>query len=208
MEIKINDESASILAFPFNWELLEESSRPVPTPKQKLQILAARFREKIKRSQSERFIQSEGTFDEVEKNIYTRAALEDFAAELGLKTWPQIDRLLDRLDLLESDAREEGECLNQSSIIEFLQFLSAHSWARYPQLTVTPRGTIRAEWKAGRNKHFASEFFGNGQCGYVLFVNDQADPDMIARFSGIVSVKSLLNSIINHDVLTWTLDGE
>jgi hypothetical protein len=207
MEVEINEGSTSILAFPFDWEIMEGISHSEITTKQKLQILAARFRDRIARSRSERFIQGEGTFYEVE-NPQASAALKAFAAELGLISWPQIDRLLSRLELLKSVAPEEGEPLKTDSLTEFLRFLASHSWARYPQTTVTPRGNLRAEWRVGRRKHFASEFLGNGQCVFVMFCDDLADPEIIARISGIVSVKSLLDNINPHDVLRWTNDGE
>jgi len=159
------------------------------------------------RPKFEGFIRSEGTFSEVE-NQQVSSVINDFAIALGLNAWPQIDRLLIRLEFLRSIASQEGEPLKWNSVTDFLRFLASHSWAKYPQVMITPRGTLRAEWRCARNKHFASEFLGDGQCSFVLFANDLAEPERIARISGTVSMRSLLDTVKPHKVLSWIQDGE
>ncbi len=153
------------------------------------------------------FVRVEGTFNEVD-NQRDSSAIRDFAVQLGLSAWPKIDYLVTRLEFLRSVAPEEGPPLDWDSLTDFLRFLASHSWARNPQLTITPRGMLRAQWRSAGNRHFASEFLGEGQCSFVLFAPDVSDPSKIARIPGMVSLRSLLDTVRPYKVESWLQDGE
>jgi hypothetical protein len=69
-------------------------------------------------------------------------------------------RIAERLTLLYRDAVAEGEKIQTGSVMQFAEFFIAHDWMRIPKVTLTPDGTIRVRWIAGKGNFIAIEFTG------------------------------------------------
>ncbi len=69
-------------------------------------------------------------------------------------------QIAERLTLLYRDAVAEGEKIQTGSVAQFAEFFMAHDWMGIPKVTLTPDGTIRVRWIAGKSNFIAIEFTG------------------------------------------------
>ncbi len=115
------------------------------------------------------------------------------------------ERLAKRLDSL-ADATEEEypdqEPISPESLKDFLSFLGLTE-LDYPNVVLTYSGNIRASWTKSKNEHFAVEFYGSGDVGYVVFAPDSDYPYKVSRTSGSCSSKILMKIVEPLSVLNW-----
>lgn len=122
---------------------------------------------------------------------------------------PYRGRLADRLDFLLTALEEEGETWAESSpdsLRQMLLFLRAAPDLRCPTVTITPLATFRAQWQAGRNRHFAVDFLPDGQVRFVVFSPDPRHPDRVQRVSGIVGRVDVMRAVEPYKVHRWAAD--
>lgn len=116
---------------------------------------------------------------------------------------PNNTRLANRAEfLLEvtiEDAPDELEQLPES-LRNFIAFLQSSPHLKYPDIVVSPRGNIRAQWQDAPNKHFSAEFLTTGQAAFVVFAPHRKGTK---RVSGIVPVSELLETVEPQNVLSW-----
>ncbi|MGH8566174.1 MAG: hypothetical protein ACREXW_19665 [Gammaproteobacteria bacterium] len=132
-------------------------------------------------------------------------------AELILHVREQVkaefaERLAKRLDYLAKISQEgfpEQAPIAPESLQDFVAFLESTSKLVYPGVVLTPSGNIQAEWRKGKNRHFAVEFVGNGDVHFVVFAPDPKDPYKTIRASGMATVASLTDIVRPYGVDHW-----
>ena len=82
------------------------------------------------------------------------------------------ERLAKRLDYLAKLSQEEypeQAPIPPESLQDFVTFLESTPKLVYPGVVLTPSGNIQAEWRKGKNRHFAVQFVGSGDVHFVVF---------------------------------------
>jgi hypothetical protein len=116
------------------------------------------------------------------------------------------ERLAKRLDYLAKLNEEESPKqapIAPESLQDFVAFLESTPKLVYPDVVLTPSGNIQAEWRKGKNRHFAVEFAGSGDVHFVVFAPDPKDPYKTIRASGMATVASLLDIVCPYGVDSW-----
>jgi hypothetical protein len=99
------------------------------------------------------------------------------------------------LDLVATDELEEGEdALALGSIKHFIGFVKAFH-VKYPDIVITMRGNVKAEWRHGNDKLFAVEFFPSGDCKFITFVPNANNPAKVDRMSGYATTDTVLTHV-------------
>ncbi len=130
---------------------------------------------------------------------------------LGIRTSNDIpfsNKLADRLEELREISEEEfpeQEPLSTRSLEDFLEFIRSISNIVYPDIILTYKGNVRAEWTQSRNRHFAVEFLGGHETRFVVFAPDQKTPYKTNRVSGLSTLSSLLEIIRPYGVFDWII---
>lgn len=123
---------------------------------------------------------------------------------------PYRERLARRLDILLEALEEEEETWTETSpdsLRQMLLFLQAVPDFRCPTVTMTPSATFRAQWQAGRDRHFAVDFLPDGQVRFVVFAPDPRHPDRVQRVSGIVGRAEVIRAVEPYNVHRWAADA-
>ena len=116
-------------------------------------------------------------------------------------------RLANRLEFLVEASKEEHPdevAILPDSLRNFVRFLQSAINLNYPDVVLSPSKHIRAQWRAGPNRHFAAEFLTTGDANFVIFSPDPKHPEKTIRLSGLVSVDSLIDTVEPHGVLAWS----
>jgi hypothetical protein len=116
------------------------------------------------------------------------------------------ERLTKRLNYLAKISQEEypeQAPIAPESLQDFVAFLESAPKLVYPGVVLTPSGNIQAEWRKGKNRHFAVEFIGNNDVHFVVFAPDPKDPYKTMRASGIATVASLTDIVRPYGVESW-----
>ena len=124
---------------------------------------------------------------------------KQFKAELA-------ERLAKRLDYLGRISEEEypeQAPIAPESLQDFVAFLESTPKLVYPGVVLTPSGNIQAEWRKGKNRHFAIEFVGSGDVHFVVFAPDPKEPYKTIRASGMATVASLTDIVRPYGVESW-----
>lgn len=103
------------------------------------------------------------------------------------------EHLAKRLDYLVKISQEEypeQAPIAPESLQHFVAFLESTPKLACPGVVLTPSGNIQAEWRKGKNWHFAVEFVGSGDVHFVVFAPDPKDPYKTIRASGMATVAS------------------
>ncbi|MDQ3776643.1 MAG: hypothetical protein M3461_20965 [Pseudomonadota bacterium] len=90
---------------------------------------------------------------------------------------------------------------------DFVAFLESTPKLVYPGVVLTPSGNIQAEWRKGKNRHFAVEFVGSGNVNFVVFAPDPKDPYKTIRASGMATVASLTDIVRPYGVDSWATES-
>lgn len=123
---------------------------------------------------------------------------------------PYRERLARRLNILLEALEEEEETWTENSpesLRQMLLFLQAVPDFRCPTVTITPSATFRAQWQAGRDRHFAVDFLPDGQVRFVVFAPDPRHPDRVQRVSGIVGRADVIRAVEPYNVHRWAADA-
>jgi hypothetical protein len=116
------------------------------------------------------------------------------------------ERLANRLDYLAKISQEEypeQAPIAPESLQDFVAFLESTPKLVYPDVVLTPSGNIQAEWRKGKNRHFAVEFVGSGDVHFMVFAPDPKDPYKTIRASGMATVASLTDIVRPYGVESW-----
>jgi hypothetical protein len=128
--------------------------------------------------------------------LYLREQLEaTFAARLATR--------LDDLVWISQEEYPEQAPIAPESLQDFVAFLESTPKLVYPGVVLTPSGNIQAEWRKGKNRHFAVEFAGSGDVHFVVFAPDPKDPYKTIRASGAATVASLTDVVRPYGVESW-----
>ena len=128
---------------------------------------------------------------------------EQFRAEFA-------ERLAKRLDYLVKTSQEEypeQAPIAPESLQDFVVFLESTPKLVYPGVVLTPSGNIQAEWRKGKNRHFAVEFVGSGDVHFMVFAPDPKDPYKTIRASGMATVASLTDIVRPYGVDSWATES-
>lgn len=120
------------------------------------------------------------------------------------------ERLAKRLDYLAKISQEEfpeQAPIAPESLRDFVAFLESTPKLVYPGVVLTPSGNIQAEWRKGKNRHFAVEFVGSGDVHFVVFAPDPKDPYKTIRASVMATVASLTDTIRPYGVDSWATES-
>ena len=120
------------------------------------------------------------------------------------------ERLAKRLDYLAKISQEEypeQAPIAPEALQDFVAFLESTPKLVYPGVVLTPSGNIQAEWRKGKNRHFAVEFVGSGDVHFVVFAPDPKDPYKTIRASGMATVASLTDIVRPYGVDSWATES-
>lgn len=146
---------------------------------------------------SETFTQQESSVTELIANVRTSSDM------------PFGKRLAARLESLTETSKEEfpeQEPISHRSLHDFLIFIRSVLDIAYPDVVLTYKGHIRAEWTKSRNRHFAVEFLGANEVRFVVFAPDPKKPYKTNRASGLSALDSLMELVRPYGVLVWIAD--
>ena len=134
-----------------------------------------------------------------------RRLVENLHCSRFLSSLSYLPRLLSRLSFLCNIVEEEDGWTGHSvgSLRYMLLFLESTPTLKYPTVTVTPAGTFRAQWTAGRSAHFALDFLADGQVQFVVFSADPRRPERIQRVSGVVGWDNVMEIVAPYRVQRW-----
>lgn len=98
------------------------------------------------------------------------------------------------LDLVVSpDELEEGEeSVSLGSIKYFIGFIKAYK-PKYPDIVITMRGNVKAEWRENNNKLFTIDFFPNGDCKFLCFLPNPNNQKKVDRIGGQATTDTVMN---------------
>ena len=116
------------------------------------------------------------------------------------------ERLANRLDYLAKISQEEypeQAPIAPESLQDFVAFLESTLKLVYPGVVLTPSGNVQAEWRNGKNRHFAVEFVGSGDVHFVVFAPDPKHSYKTIRASGVATVESLMDIVRPYGVESW-----
>jgi len=113
------------------------------------------------------------------------------------------DRLTSLTDVAKEEVPQEAPIAPQS-LSNFLGFLQSVPNLKCPTVVLSPEKNIRAQWRAGPNRHFVVEFLPTGDARFVIFSPDSNQPEKTIRLSGSTSIDSLLETTEPHGVLSWS----
>ena len=88
-----------------------------------------------------------------------------------------------RIELLRSDAEDDGFVLNESSEKDFWQYIRSAPFAQKAGLVLVDNGNLRAVWKGDDESHLGIQFLGNQWVEYVIFKRRPSTSD-VARVAG------------------------
>ena len=111
--------------------------------------------------------------------------------------------------LLECVQEEDGEEWDEGSphsLSSMLSFLQREDHYRYPQITVTPAMTFRAEWAGDDGQRFAVNFLSKGQVKYVVIRPDPTDPGRIESATGVVGWENVTSRVQPFAVHAWAAE--
>jgi hypothetical protein len=110
----------------------------------------------------------------------------------------------DRIIALQSALWDEEEArIVLDSAESFLRFFVKYPNLKRADLSITPRGNLRARWRADPSRHFAIEFLGEDAGSFVLFAPSPTAPGGVARLSGVDGVRSIMEKSKAYGVMEW-----
>lgn len=168
-------------------------------------IVTPRFLERYRLIQVATYGSSEQTSRQRERSV------SELIADVGANSDIHFGRrLAARLEGLVEICKEEfpeQEPMSPRSLADFLTFVVSVSNINYPDVVLTYEGNIRAEWTKSRNKHFAVEFLGDNDVGFVVFAPDPKKLDTTNQASGSSTLYSLMEKVHPYRVLDWVAAG-
>ena len=114
---------------------------------------------------------------------------------------------MDYLAKISQEEYPEHAPIAPESLQDFVAFLESTLKLVYPGVVLTPSGNIQAEWRNGKNRHFAVEFVGSGDVHFVVFAPDPKDAYKTIRASGMATVASLTDIVRPYGVDSWVTES-
>ena len=111
-------------------------------------------------------------------------------------------RLKDLREIAKEEAPEQSE-LSAESLQMFIKYLQLTPMITCPEATLTPSGNVRVQWRERPERHFAIEFFPDGQAAFVIFRPDCTVPGLTYRMSAVASVERVMAEAEPHGVRDW-----
>lgn len=118
-------------------------------------------------------------------------------------------QLADRIDSLRDALAEEPDEteLSPESLRSFLGFLGEERKFNYPDVSISPDGCIRAQWRAAPNRHFAAQFLPSGDVRFVVFLPNRKHPEKVIRLSGMATADELWDKADKLGATKWMLQN-
>ena len=91
-----------------------------------------------------------------------------FGSQITLTDF-SIESYNERIDTLEKYAREDGFTLNQSSYLNFSEFLDNYQPMKRASVVLLENGNLRANWKNKNGAYVALQFLDQSEIQFVLF---------------------------------------
>ena len=104
-----------------------------------------------------------------------------------------------RIEVLRSDAEDDGFVLNKASEKDFWQYIRSAPFAQKAGLVLVDNGNLRAVWKGDDESHLGIQFLGNQWVEYVIFKRRPSAID-IARVAGRDTLDGIKKQINAFDL--------
>jgi len=121
---------------------------------------------------------------------------------------PYAEKIYYRLKNLEKASEEEypnTKLISVDSLYGFKNFLDEFERLnlKYPDVTVTPLGSIRIQWQNNKDYYLSVEFTSNQEVKIVLFTPDSNIKGKIIRLAVKMPIVSTFDNLQPYKVLTW-----
>lgn len=104
-----------------------------------------------------------------------------------------------RIEVLRSDAEDDGFVLNEASERDFWQCIRSVPLAQKAGLVLVDNGDLRAVWKGDDGSHLGIQFLGNQWVEYVIFKRRPSTSD-VARVAGRDTLDGIKRQIDAFDL--------
>ena len=104
-----------------------------------------------------------------------------------------------RIEVLRSDAEDDGFVLNEASERDFWQYIRSVPFAQKTGLVLVDNGNLRAVWKGDDESLLGIQFLGNQWVEYVIFKRRPSTSD-VARVAGRDTLDRLKRQIDAFDL--------
>ena len=108
-----------------------------------------------------------------------------------------------RIEVLRSDAEDDGFVLNEASERGFWQYVRSAPFAQKAGLVLVDNGNLRAVWKGDDERHLGIQFLGNQWVEYVIFKRRPNTSD-VARLAGRDTLDGAKKQIDAFDLTVLT----
>jgi hypothetical protein len=108
-----------------------------------------------------------------------------------------------RLAELQAIGWDEGAPFSTESMNDLITFMAEHQELALPSVVLTPAGHVRAQWRRGREEHFAIAFLGDNEVSYVIFAPDRENLGNTLTASGTATVDTIMQIAEPYGVLRW-----
>ena len=112
-------------------------------------------------------------------------------------TESKLHKLAARLTELQAIGWDEGAPFSTESMNDLITFMTEHQELALPSVVLTPAGHVRAQWRRGREEHFALAFLGDNIVQYVIFAPG------FENTSGVATVDTIMQIAEPYGVLRW-----
>ena len=148
-------------------------------------------------------------FDTVFDTESDEKKLDELIGYAGTLKLSYASRLAARLRALADAAIEEAPDQSPMSIPSLqglLRFLQGKEKIRYPDLTLSHNGNIRAQWSESKDRHLMVEFLDNGSARLVVFGPDPKNVGSTVRVSMNERIDHALSSVEQYRVREWVVE--
>ena len=107
-----------------------------------------------------------------------------------------------RIEVLHSDAEDDGFVLNEASERDFWQYVRAAPFAQKAGLVLVDNGNLRAVWKDDDENLLGIQFLGNQGVEYVIFKRRPSTVDVV-RVAGRDTLEGVKRQIDAFDLTSF-----
>lgn len=128
---------------------------------------------------------------DIKTNNSSKSHLLDMAIKL------MGSKLVKRIKELDGYALEdpEQELSNAESILGLINFYTLHSVNTKPELYLTGKGNLKAEWRQSKHYKLVIEFLDAKRVMFVAFYRDAKAPNIVKRLSGLTLTNSFFDDV-------------
>ena len=106
-----------------------------------------------------------------------------------------------RIEVLRSDAEDDGLVLNEASERDFWQHIRSTPFAQKAGLILMDNGNLRTVWKGDDGSHLGIQFLGNQWVEYVIFKR-RPSTRHVARLAGRDTLDGVKRQIDAFDLIS------